>query len=1062
MDSAQWNDRLFAELVLNVGSPDDPLFLYADDDVLAKCSAGTMSPEEALDDFCRAFNSEGSEARFKRACRLAREWKNCNYAGPPPFLDALVMTVLAVTLPAIGASAANIYGRQRQLLGLKDTAAGIPPGYEIYVPMLWAAWNAWLQADGAGYGTPTAKTSTHWSNQGWARSQSFIRSRDKEDIYDYFSEAGLGGTHVSPALLLQGLRESLSRHPRKNPPLLARVGDGAYEDEFLAYLPRSLSFWTREKAAETASHDLTALLLWNEESEKLDLVVDLRPVAGVTGTEVRLIDSSPYTVATDDRYLYLYQESIDTELWFKEPLRAWPLNERLTVGWMPKRGYILSSDRDFGWIESVEISTFAPQRVLADDDICLELLEIGVTGVLTSSPIPGWSWIEDAHLSDAPRAALNELLDLVSAARRSRVSSLSDGLPLGPGNLYLEGGEPDLAIAEPRLLETVRVDGRDRLADLLPWSDREGNAVLRLSRLYLEPGEHVAELVTTSGSSTHHFRLEAPKRRTGHWFEDSKYDRVGKSIADGAPLGVATRAIVNPSESLLFRSGAAAFAILPGGKTFNVELSTDAPPWVDALGRNGPSILERLLETGEIVIPDYSGEFDLAYRKLRRGPWRTWNLHQQTAGDSFPGTIVTELTASNEDFLDFLVGTSVEGPGEIPPRLRQLAMSSMSNSARSARPPSGPTRPARRVDIRNDIRMGVLPDPNPYNDFLEWMSELDDGYCSLPKARQVFDWLWVRSDLQSPAPNFVHDVLARLEQLGHVVIERRARRLWIAPTVLATLPNARSLRVLCGGRPTELLAILRDSDDDLPEGAASELVQNLTYQQIRQTNLAGTPVGPDTYLIQLASNTKHAPVQPTSDQYSELAIWNETGFSWRLLDSIETMAERLGGRYPFSLEAGAKLHTWSASVIHDLSGGWRSLDRLPSEGRHFLRVTMGFSMRYGWWEPNGSGLSDVGWEFGRWAFQAAESHRSLVFHKAVSRQLLVPDNIPLPPLVSKALTSRTGILPRIAKRGAAPGRDSSIAFKVFENISIPFAVKTASILGQSSAGIDLNEGLQYE
>ena len=1061
MDSAEWNDRLFAELVLNVGSPGDPLFLYADDDVLAKCSTELMSPENALEDFCRAFNSEGSELRFKRAGRLAREWRNSHYTGPPPFLDALVMTVLAATLPAIGSSSANIYGRQRRLLGLEDVTGGIPPGYEIYVPVLWAAWNAWLQGDGASYGTPTAKTTPHWSNQGWARSQSFIRSRDKEDIYDYFSEAGLSGAQVSAAVLLHDLGEYLGKHSRKNPLLLSRVGDGAYEDEFLAYLPRSLSYWTQEKVAETAQHDLRAVILWNEERNELDLVVDLRPVAGVTGAEVHLIDSSSHTIATDDRYLYLFREPVDTELWFAETLRAWPLNERLTVGWTPKRVYLMSSDSNFGWIESAEVSTFAPQRVLAHDDVCLELLEIGVTGQLSSSPITGWSWIEDAHFGEAPLAALNELLDLSPAARRPRISSLSDGLQLGAGHLYLEGGEPDLAVAEPSLLMSVHVDGRNRLADLLPWVDREGTAVLRLARLYLEPGAHVVELVTTSGTSSHNLRLAAPRRRKGHWFEDSKYERLDQSIGSGEPLGFATHSTADLSESLLFRAGAAAFAILPNGRTFTIGLATNTPPWVDALVPD-TSPLERLLETGEIVIPDHHGQFDLVYRKLRQGPWRNLNLNQPEVGDTFPSIAVTELTESNEEFLDFLLGASVKGPGAIATQLRERAMSSMANSRRTPKLALAPRISPRHVDRRNDVRIGITSVLNPYNDFLEWLSELDDGYCSLPKARQVFDWLWVRSDLPSPAPNFVYEVLTRLEQLGHVIIERQTRRLWIAPTVLAVLPNARSLRVLTGARPTELLAILRDSDDDLPDGAASELVQNLTYHQVRQTNISGTPNGPDTYLVQLASNTKNAPVQSTSDQYSELAIWNETGFSWSLLNSIETMAERLDGEHEFGLVAGAKLHIWNASVTHSLSGSWRSLDRLPNDGKHFLRITVGFSTRYAWWEPTGSGLSDTGWPFGRWAFQAARTAKPIVFHSAATRQLLVPDGIPLPPLVAKALTARTGILPRVAKLGAAQGRDSSIAYNVFENISIPFALKTTSILGQSSAQIDLHEGLRYE
>jgi hypothetical protein len=965
VNSDEWNNRLLVELVQQVGTPGDPLFLYVDDDVLAKCTDGQLGPKEAVADFCKAFNTAPSDARFASAARGARRWELSGFDGSPPHMDALAMTVLAATTrPPLGFEG-NIYARQRELLGIHVLEGGAPAGYADYVPGLWKTWNRWLEGPGANYGVPTAAP-RYFAYQGFARSQSFIRPRDKEDIYEFFEQGSLTSGRVpSPSALLDGLTLWLERRPSRNPRLLARASDSDYRDEFCAFLPTSLAFWRGEKELAQLCHDLTGRMLWNPETDHLEIVVNIRDVRGLAGEEVQLLNAEPYTVTSDDSYLYLYDEATDESVWFDDAITAWPLHERLTVSWSPRSSYLFSEVPFFGWVETGRIEPGRHNRILTETDNLPDFVKLGIGGNVEATKVSGWSWLVGAdleHRTSESIDALEEFLHLdTSSSRRPRLSALSDGLPLGAGNRYLEGGEPDIRIGIDDSFERALIDGRDRLKDLLPEVASQQHRRLRLADLALDPGPHTATVLTSSGRSNHNFTVIPPERSVGHWHLKQSFQRLALADSGHGQVGFASYNLPTwSSASLVFRPGSSAFAIASSGEAFVVSTNATAPEWLELAGFGKEGEIETFIETSEIFLPDTSQGYNLVYRRSAKSRWVVRSHSPRKPEDRFTATKTSVAPVLPPSMLEFLMADAncIDTDDEVGlSRLRRAILNARATNASASAPLRSAPAPVRRPSQRQrfDLALGPSTTANPFNDFLDWMSEQEEGYCSLSKARSVFNWLWMRSYPSVEQPEFTFDVLRRLQDLGHVHVDKAARRLWITPTVLATLPNARSLRVLAGSRAIEFVAKLKSGDDDVADAETSSLLQNMTFHELHQKDPSGIPIGPDVIYVQVASSLETA--DRHSSAFESLGIALEANLSVRLIGSLPRLRERIDGRIRTELPLKSRLHTWQEMQGSTLRGRWREISRLPDTGQHFLKVNTGHSTRYTWWNAESGALS---------------------------------------------------------------------------------------------------------
>ena len=207
-------------------------------------------------------------AQCRRATTMARSEDHRGGMGAPPCVYAVAMTVerSPCQLSVIRRTCmrgSETSGSRRSQMG--SAWLRTCPIVGVVEPV---ARNRWEQVR-----TPTASRVRGKPNQGWARSQSFIRSRDKEDVLAYF-ETLSDGTAPSPKELRKGLAEWLADNPSLNRRLLERVQDPDLHDEFLGFLRSAWNSWSTGVTIARQVTELEGRILWDDEERRFDLIVD--------------------------------------------------------------------------------------------------------------------------------------------------------------------------------------------------------------------------------------------------------------------------------------------------------------------------------------------------------------------------------------------------------------------------------------------------------------------------------------------------------------------------------------------------------------------------------------------------------------------------------------------------------------------------------------------------------------------------------------------------------------------------------------------------------------------
>lgn len=371
MDLAQWNRALMDGLIRKFGGPGDPLYLYVDGEVLADVS-GMDDPQAAIDDFASAFRT----TTFRREFLKARSWEKSDFDGDPPFLAALAMSVLAVTLDPLGGHTNNVYRRQRALLGYLDQDGGIPAGYDL-VPAMWKAWNHWLESVGKRHGAPTAYAKSGLTYQGWARSQAFLRHQDKQDIYRFFRDSqDVLGDEPSAAELVSLLDSWLQTQGSRS--RLARLaGDSSVSEELGVALKASFKYWEEEQEAATRPLHVRAVALWDPDEDLIDLVAPLRGVAGVVGKMVRDFDGEEWELDSPTPYTPFSSATTNAGSWLGEPVDRWQFAENWSVTWSPPADGVFFFEPDA--LGLTWISTPTPNRKASSTGESLILWPTGMS-----------------------------------------------------------------------------------------------------------------------------------------------------------------------------------------------------------------------------------------------------------------------------------------------------------------------------------------------------------------------------------------------------------------------------------------------------------------------------------------------------------------------------------------------------------------------------------------------------------------------------------------------------------------------------------------------------------
>jgi hypothetical protein len=179
-----WNDALARRhLVERTGQP---LYLYTDDSVLEELGAELGLPADfAPAHFVAAVvASLGASEPFRDWALKARAYQGTE---PPPYLAVLCFLVFVAVERET--TQFQYYPELNRHLGVAGGAA--PEGFDVHVPLLFEAFNAWLEGPGADHGTPTARSHQHWAYIGWPLSQAVVRPIDRSLLAQLFHAVGL-------------------------------------------------------------------------------------------------------------------------------------------------------------------------------------------------------------------------------------------------------------------------------------------------------------------------------------------------------------------------------------------------------------------------------------------------------------------------------------------------------------------------------------------------------------------------------------------------------------------------------------------------------------------------------------------------------------------------------------------------------------------------------------------------------------------------------------------------------------------------------------------------------
>lgn len=985
MELSEWNDRIFQEAVVRAGRPGDPLYFYVDEDVLSAASGG-LSPDDAVQDFRAALSGRTPALRFQQAAEQCQRWVESDYEGTCPFAWALALTVLGVSLPPLGRSSNNVYGRTRDLLGL-PVEGGAPDGYTRWVPELWYRWNEWLLTYGREYGDPTAHPSGTHTYQGWARSQSFIRAADKEDIRDFFEDADFPES-PSPAVILNQLRAWLNAIGRHDDRLAQRVNDPGLSDEFMAFLESAWRSFSVAPSVRSSVIHAGALMLWDQDSRHLDLVIDTSSNPELVGLEAYAFSGVSYTVTAADTVFYLTDEGADAESWFHDPIHDWEVASGVVVQRRERDVHRFALHAQ-GWLEDTSGDLRFPMLLLMEEGRTADFETLTRDCVVSPAPIAGWTWIMLESVEALDKAELVRALGFGSAKQRRRVAQLAGGFPMRR-RVYLDQGEPDLILENPPSDVQVFVDGTDVAEYLAPVEERHDadspaaeaprRLQIRLADLYGGPGTKRIEVRYGIETEILNLTIISPSRHTGKQ-TDSDMAESGQGLVRVSP------------------NGPVGFICDLEGRTELID--APVPQWLTEIGLAQFASSPRLLDLDDVARRATAGSGHIIIRSgALESP--SWIVQPFKSAVSRRRPLPPVQAGNTSELITAFVVTDasrVSGPlaAQELKRLRELLLNQIGRRASNSTATIG-HRPAERAR-RGDIEVGQSIEANPFNEILAWLSELESPSVSMRKFDEAWRWACARRSASKAISTA--DAMARLESLGHVRADRVRQRVTLVPATLTRIPSSGGTHVLVGERPDLLLNALDTGTpawDDVSEDIDAVL-QNMILQPVHNVDRSA----PDTIFVRLATNSQ------TARGLQQLGIRYERSGTHDAVHQLTTLEARLANAKLLDRFPGSRYEVWQyRSAQEQVRGRWKAVHVLP-EGEHFVRVTHGRLRRWCWYSSQSGELRSVGWVDGRWAVEQTAGSNFLVRYSADQQRLLISSSMPVDQRVQTVLSLMTGL-----------------------------------------------------
>ena len=1058
MKLEEWNDLLFRNLVVENGQYGDPLYLYVDGDVLADI-AGIAEPDDAVNDFQDAFMSYN----FYRAKMAAERWQRENYKGIPEFFAALAMSVLAVTLESLGKNSNNVAARQYQLLGGSvqyDNFPNAPAHYDC-VPAIWEVWNEFLlSSEGCEYGIPTACGTRQYPRQGYARSQSFIRHRDRQDIYSFLGTVKHTlpepGDPNEPRVLVEELREWLNL--QGSPTRLAHsCSQAGLEDELGTALSAIRKFWTGEQTklssrSKGAKSRIAASLHWDPRDEVLSLVAPLKGVGGVVGSTVTDFTGEAFTVDGSWPYVFLTGTDSDPTTWIRDELQGYELSDGIRVDWAAQPITLFESDRGGSfWIEAGNpnddqryLLLLGPGAPLLSD---IQLSADGTDGAgethveLESfeGPTDGFAWLMCNGEPEIRGEIVRRLLGASPQSTRRRRHRLTGGLPLDRARRrFLNGFEPDIEVSANWREERVIVTIDGQMLHLPPEVDGSRcngmtcPGIFRLSRAQLEPGEHALSVEVGDTIERSTFVSSLP---------------VTPAIPNPLPNTGPDERIVRFS---LTRSLEPTILLLQqDGTALSLAMHADTPSWFAALADNGESCPEPYFDSSwfDTVAPlpgENGREFVVAASAICDSdgdrPVFFFTREVEISALTSARAVKSVEKAKPSAIMHLMASTAekvfLDKQAHLLLREFKHLFSSQFGAGSGRRKVEGlarlqlsrPTQLAVQGVTQSD-ELGAAE--NPYDQFLWWLTERGPEGASRQVAEQSFKWLQDNADASHH--DAFRSVVHNLTSLGHI----RGGTVLSVDTPLATwLPDSDAHVAISGARTRETLAVLASGEGEVNPITEAAL-QRVSATMLAQGQLDANPSNALTatsVFLQLGSRS-----QSPEDQAHDLGF-DFFNPSLEHLHDVPSLSERLTD--PARRLAATPKRLDLFTPRKEVPGGaWRQVHGLRNqESSAFLRSAGNLGNRYLWWDNDESVLTDCGWILGLWGFHLETANNEL-FGVTTAGEFAIRSHMWLPSDIERFLVARSSLLPQ--KMRSADGREWS----VYINVPPPIAAAVSDKLG---------------
>ena len=812
-----WSEGIFKSIIA-VGRPGKPLFIYVDSEILGEIA--NLNPKDAQKAFAKSFlnyykRGEG-DSPFENAILEALNWPKTpgfKSSTKPQILPLLALCVIAVTDKS-PSPRQSVYSLLNELLG-EDEEQGKPKGYE-FIPEIWEIWNKWLKNSGSKFGKPTARVIDQYALQGYARSQGFIRRRERVYITDFFSDSGiLPGTELQKEYLLSLFETWLRGQGKKELLLYKKIFENSEvitREIFSEILVNELENWDGLTQTESGGDSLVGYIARDSFSSNWEVVCSVQKK--MLGIKIDLGDG-PATI--DESWPLIYISKIESKK-ISEILKkgiTYKLNESLSLK-VGGRNFYLFLNGKFGfsgYVEERNPKLFTKYNLLVEASLLDEMivsLEAYHSTYLEPELDEETGFYEIRDLVFATRRISNEFkIKFKFPIDPPPKISLVGGLQFGK-NQYEKNYPPKLQLPFDNRYELL-IDGKK-----VEFSEDQDH--IELSQLNLKLGSHEVQF----GETTIMFILVQSKRIEPNSISKgiplvniSGSIKLGTLKSDKETEVPCARGAFFPKTNVPLQNR---FMRLPYEYSYvfllqdnemilrQINLETGArftrSKWREIL--NVPESKLNLELLGQV----FSGEGYLIFKQASARRCTILRvLGKKDEISAAPRYLSNSANRAIESILlsDWDLNQSEVSVDEkvVRAKLQKIRLVAPNTQMTSS---SEIFRKFKEID---EARV----DFGPLDFLLEWISEQDDSSVSF----EEFEIAWQTLEVGGYQDNW-RQTANYLEQLGHVEFDNGLKRISVHPSVANVLQGEGDYAVLSGSRPYRLQEILA--------GTASELLKN--------------------------------------------------------------------------------------------------------------------------------------------------------------------------------------------------------------------------------------------